>query len=318
MWKIFLALWTIVPAGLVTGQPAQGQQAAATGDPATSETKDASQTSDFRIRGTMMQVYDTNIDHDEDHIAAYGLVPGMDVRFQNQKEKPLLTLEYQVARHAYTQTDKWDRVSNKFRARITPRGSRKWRTQTDVELSFGGTSEDRDISNQYSLEHDIEYRFTRDHRFHLFTYLRIKRIPDDPGESAFKPYFGLVYERKTDDDGELELSVRYEFNREQEPRGDYSRHTYAMKYEIPLFKTRNLLELKAKYQRKYYDYRFVEVEDEDELRRYYQWALSASWERPLFADLSMAFQYQYELRDSNDPGKRFTAHQFTYQMIYGF
>lgn len=307
-----LALWHLVGAG-----PGLAQ----TVDPASQQDAETTEAQGEKpvlgIKVSTLQVYDSNIDHDEHHRAAYGLVPGAQVRFQNRARSPVLTLQYQVARHAYTRTDKWDRVSNKFRVTFTPEGTRRWRTETDVELSFGGTSEDRDISNQYALEQNVEYRFTRDHRLHFFTYLRLKRIVNNPAESAIKPYWGLVYERKTDDDGALQLSARYELNREQEARGDYSRWTYALDYEIPLFKTENVLTFEAKYQRKNYAFRFVEVEDEDERRRYYQWAMSVDWERPLIAGLIMRFQYQYELRDSNDPGKRFTAHLLQYQLVYG-
>jgi hypothetical protein len=271
----------------------------------------------FDLEMRLTSSYDTNIDHDEAGLASYGLVPGLRLRYQDDPADPVWTVSYAAARHTYTNTERWDRVSHTARVAYAPEPSGGFHAETAAELSLRGSSEDRDLSNQYQVVQDLEYRFTRSHRLHLYGTLRWKRVPEDPDGHAFKPNTGLVFERRLAEGRRFQTDVRYEANFERLPEGDYRRWSFAAEYRFPQRLTGGEVEIEAKYRRKDYAARFVEIDDADVRRRDHQWVLGLAWRRPLLAGMRVEAAYAFETRDSNDPGKRFDAHLFGLGLVYG-
>ncbi|RMF63949.1 MAG: hypothetical protein D6746_02335 [Bacteroidetes bacterium] len=269
-----------------------------------------------RLDALFSNVYESNINHDEEPVPSYGWVPALRLQLRSHRDDPFLTLTYHVARHAYTNTEKWDRVSHKAELNLAPEITDWLHAETSVEGSLRGSSEDRDISNQLRVVQDFELRFTRNHRLHLYGTLRWKQIPDDPEEDAFKPNLGLEFERQLPGGRRFETGVRYEQNREQLERGNYTRWTFDMAYRFPFLHPRSRLEFGLKYRRKDYEARFVEIEDEDVLRRDHRWTAGLAWQITLLRNTRVLLDYQVETRDSNDPAKRFVAHQIGLSVGY--
>ena len=292
-------------------------------DPAAAATQDDPETGQpsllhhFSMQMQFTNVYDTNIDHDDRHVASYGWVPGLRVRFRSSPVKPVFSVIYVVARHDYTNTEKWDRISNKVAAVLEPSLHGRLRMQTSGEVSLGGSSEDRDVSNQYLLVQEFEYRFTRDYRLQLYGTYRLKHFPDSPDDNAIKPNVGLRFEQRLSGGRRWEVGARFEVNRERRnPRGEYDRWTFDMDYRIPVFHRKAALTLGAKYRRKYYQEKTVRIEKMDRLRRDFRWVLEAQWQHTLPGGAVVELAYAFETRDSNDPDKLYSAHLLSLGFAY--
>lgn len=262
-------------------------------------------------------VYETNIDHDLEPLPSYGMVPALQARFQNRPDNAWLTLDYVVARHAYTNTDRWDRVSNFFRAAIEPNIGDRFHMTTAGEVSLKGSSEDRDVSNQYQVLQEFEYRITNRHRLQLYGTYRLKRFPDIPNQNTFKPNVGLNFQRTNSDGERFETGARYEINKGQESRQGYKRWTFAVEYRTPELGKNTQFEFEVKHRRKFYSDRFIEIDDEDYLRQDNRFSISAGWIYEVSRDVAFQLEYEYETRGSNDPEKLYEANVFSLQVIYG-
>ncbi len=264
-------------------------------------------------------IYEDNIGHDADidAVQSYGMVPALQVRFQSSAENPLFVFDYLVARHAYSNTERWDRVSNAFRASFEPEISDELYLVTSAEISLRGSSEDRDVSNQYQVMQEIEYRFTRRHRLQLYGTYRIKRFPDQPGAQDLKPNVGINFDRRYSNGERFETGVRYEFNKEEEIRGNYKRWTFSVEYRTPQFnKLRDQFEVGVKHRTKTYTARFVELDDQDYLREDHRLSIEAVWMHQFKRGVSTELGYEFETRGSNDPDRLYDANAFRFVMIY--
>ncbi|HVF40856.1 MAG TPA: hypothetical protein VM939_13230, partial [Gemmatimonadaceae bacterium] len=112
----------------------------------------------FWFQNGVTNVYDSNIEHDSTNIGSYGVIVGATGRYRSASEGPAIHLEYGVAVHEYTATDKWDRVSHLARAGVDmPLGSVLLIGLTG-EGYLKGSSEDREVGDQYALIPRIEIR----------------------------------------------------------------------------------------------------------------------------------------------------------------
>ncbi len=108
------------------------------------------------------------------------------------------------------------------------------------------------------------------------------------------------------------MTYRYDKNRPISPRRRYIRWSYSAEFTTPIGK-RDKLELEAKYRPKLYE-RQVEVGKKRVPRHDHKWTWSAIWSHALRQNLALELGYEFEWRTSNDPDKRYQAHQ----MIVGF
>ncbi len=252
-------------------------------------------------------VYDTNIDHNDEPVASYGTVPATRIRLRDRVRNPIVTASYTIGRHSYSNTDRWDRVSHLATLDLEPELTDWLRPETSAEVSIRGSSEDRDISNQYRVDQAIEFRFTRSHRLAIYGGLLWKKFPDDPENDAFKPRVGITFQRRASGGRRWELDLRREWNEEESVSGEYDRWKVESSYRIPVSKLTDA-KIEVEYRRKIYRERFVEIEDEDTLRRDHRWTLGASLSRSFLHNARIELDYKFETRDSNDPGKIYSAH----------
>jgi len=250
--------------------------------------------------------FDSNINHDEEGIESFGLVPSMGFHLQDSVENPSFEFEYEGGLHRYTNTDKWNRFSNRIEGSYRKKIGR-WVSRTEGEILLKGSSEDRELDNWYSIGQRIEYRLTRDDRVQVFATYRIKRDPHDSGSNSIDSYIGGRYIRRL---GlrELELSYRYDKNRSWDPSNRYIRWQYEAQFETPVFGRRNRLTLEGTYKPRLYS-KTVKVDRVRVPRHDDRWIGEIRFERALRPDLDMSLGYRYETRDSNDPEKKFNSHQ---------
>jgi hypothetical protein len=268
--------------------------------------------------GSLSSLFDTNILHDEQGVNSFGLVPSVGFHFQDNAERPSFVAEYEAGLHRYTGTNKFDRVSHNFDAAYKRQLTHRFSARTTGEVSLKGSSEDRDINNQYSLEQQFQMRLNSSSRVSAFAAYRVKRYPlVDVAKNAIDPYLGGKFQQKLAGGRELEFGYRYDKNRSQGEKDRYVRRTFEAQYGTPLFRSkRDLLTVEARYSPRRYARLIKDVNGVRVPRLDRRWVLEAWYERPLNDNVQLGLRYQFEKRDSNDPDKPFNAHLFG--LTFGF
>ena len=264
---------------------------------------------------TLATSFDTNINHDPVGVSSYGLVPSLGVHFQNSVEKPSFAIDYEVAAHNYTNSEEWDRVSQNLVVSYRRHLFGGWSTRTESEITLKGSSEDRELNNQYLLGQQLEYRINPNSRLQFAAAYRVKRDPIDSGSNAIDPYAGIRFIQKLPGDKRWALSYRYDKNRSWDPKNRYIRWAYETEFATPIVDRLTRLSFDLTYKPRLYG-RTVRVEGERVPRRDGRWIFEARVERVLRSDLLMVFVYRFERRDSNDPEKDFKSNQAGVALTY--
>lgn len=260
-------------------------------------------------------VFDSNIDQNDEPVSSYGMVPAAKLMIRSSRKDPVLSGTYVVARHDYSNSERWTRTSHMGELVFEPVSSGTVRPQTSGQFSIRGSSEDRDVSNEYRFDQEIEFRFSRNQRVVLYGAMVWKKIPESPIDDAFKPRTGIVLQQRGEDGRRWELEIRREWNEEQGTRGEYDRWKIETSYRFPLSKTIQA-RAQVEYRIKSYRDRFVEIEEEDYLRKDNRLTIGASAVSEIFRNVSLQLGYRFETRDSNDPDKRFSAHLMMLMLGY--
>lgn len=319
---VLLLVCTIVSRGQTTGRTATRKAVAVKKrSPARSKSKAGEASAPPRLWFTMSltSVFDSNLEDDATGLHSFGLVPGVGVHFQDNPEKPSFEADYEVALHRYTNSTKYDRVSQSltasYRRQLTPR----LQARTTGEMSLKGSSEDRDVNNEYVLEQQLQYRLNPANRLRLFGAYRLKRYPlEDVGKNAVDPYLGMRFDQKLSGGRGWEVLYRYDKNRSQDPKDRYVRWTYDAQFTTPVFRERrDLLTLDLRYAPRLYA-RQIKVDNERVPRRDQRWTFDVLYERPLAEKIKLGLNYRYETRSSNDPDKNFNSHLFAVTFDYSW
>ena len=202
----------------------------------------------FWLSASLSTVFDSNVEHDERRLRSFGLVPSLGFHFRDNPEKPSFEAEYEVGFHRYTRTDSFDRVSHYFTGAYRRRLPGRLSTRTTAEVSLKGSSEDRDVNNQYSLEQQLQYRLTPTARLSAFAAYRVKRYPViDAGKNAIDPYVGGRVAQELKGGREWQFTYRYDKNRSRDAKDRYVRRTFEAQFSTPLFRSRrDLLTVEAR------------------------------------------------------------------------
>ena len=67
---------------------------------------------------------------------AYGAVAGAGVTYRDDPARPRLEIAYEIARHSYTTTDQWDRISHHLEASYETRLTKSLRLQNAAAVSL--------------------------------------------------------------------------------------------------------------------------------------------------------------------------------------
>jgi len=268
----------------------------------------------FWLFASLSTGFDSNINQDPEGMQSFGLVSSMGFHFQDDVEKPSFEFEYEAGLHRYTNTDKWNRVSHSATASYKRHLLGRWYTRTTGELSFLGSSEDRELNNQYLLAQQIEYRPTASTRLIGFAAYRLKRDPVEQGKNAIDPYVGAKFVQRLPGRRSWEISYRYDHNRSWDPRNRYVRWTYGASFETPLFQ-HDRLTFEGSYRPQLYA-RTVKVDEVRVTRHDVRWSFNAVWDHPLNERVTMRIFYRFEKRLSNSPDKRYTEQQPGVSLTY--
>jgi hypothetical protein len=268
----------------------------------------------FWLFASLSTGFDSNIDQDPEGTRAFGLVSSMGFHFQDNAEKPSFEIEYEAGLHRYTNTDKWNRISHTLTTSYKRHLFGRWYTRTTGELSLRGSSEDRELNNQYLLGQQLEYRPNANTRLIAFAAYRLKRDPVEQGKNAIDPYIGAKFVQRLPGERRFEIGYRYDHNRSQDARNRYVRWTYGASFETPLFQ-RDRLTLEGSYRPQLYA-RTVKVDDLRVTRHDVRWSFNALWEHPLNERITMTVFYRFEKRLSNSADKRYTEQQPGISFIY--
>ena len=266
----------------------------------------------FWISMSLASVFDTNITHDEQQVSAFGVVPSLGFHFRDNAEKPSFEVDYDVALHRYTNTDEFNRVSHSLDAVYRKQLAKHLYSKTTTEMSLKGSSEDRDVNNNYVVEQQLQYRFVSNTRVAGFAAYRMKRYPLlDSDSNAIDSYAGVKIEQRFRDDRRVEFTYRYDHNRAWDPRNNYFRRTYSVEFETPLsLKRHDALSAEFRYAPRTYQTRLTKVDGIRVPRHDDRWVFDVIYERLIGSNMVMAFEYEFEKRNSNDLDKRFTSNAF--------
>jgi hypothetical protein len=258
-------------------------------------------------------VYDSNINHDENPVRDYGAVFGVGTHF----ETDTVEVEYEVASHNYQNTDRWDRISHSLTSSYEQKITRKLSMEAVGELALKGSSEDRELGDQYVFEPRIHYRISPSNRLRLYGAYRLRRYDENAERDANNQYVGLELRQRLGR-ATLDVGYRWEENRAEGPRYTYDRQTYSAQFSTPLAGGLHRLGMEVRYRPQQYAHRFVDDEEDEGLRRDKRWVFTVGGSFVLGRNLEILPGYKFETRSSNDPEKKFGAHAAYVGLRYWF
>jgi hypothetical protein len=251
------------------------------------------------VSSVVMSRADDNVNRDSIGTLSVGVIGGMSVRLASGADRPWLVLEYDAAIHRYSATDRFNRVSQRARSTLSARLPHHWGIDLVAEGARGGSSEDRDVSDQLSLLPRIEYRIDGARRVRLSVSQRWRRFPTDSLQNATNRYAAAEFRHRLSDGAAFEAEVRVERNSARGPRFDFSRPTIATVYTTPI-SSRATLETGLQFRMQRYPSRVVEIRDKDVPRVDLRFQPTLALQLRL-AGADLEFSYEPEWRQSNDP-----------------
>ncbi|HET6977072.1 MAG TPA: hypothetical protein VFI24_12165 [Pyrinomonadaceae bacterium] len=270
------------------------------------------------VSAALATVFDTNITHDERAVSAFGVVPSLGLHFRDNPERPSIEIDYEIGMHRYTNTDEFNRVSHTLDAVYRKQFMKRLYFRSTTEISLKGSSEDREVNNNYIFEQQLQYRFTSNTRVAALAAYRVKRYPlIDRDSNAIDSYVGGKIEQRFRGERRLIAGYRYDHNRAWLARNNYIRRTYSLEFETPLsLRRRDSLSAEFRYSPRYYQNRTTRVDGIRVPRHDDRWVFDVIYVRQLRPDLSMAFEYEFEKRNSNDIDKLFTSNAFGLRFLF--
>ena len=254
---------------------------------------------------SVLNLYDGNINHELNPTRSVGIVPAMTLTFASSDE-PTFTAGYEIASNSYSGTDEWDRISHSLNAMWSYRLGTRLRFETGGASSWKGSSEDRELANEFGVSQRAAYRMTRSTRVIVVAAYRYKQYPDDPGTSGPSPYVTTKLDRKLEDGTRFAIGYKYQTRRSHAERDRYRRSAYMFEYSRPVLADNDRFALEAEYRQQRYE-RSIKVDDHREWRSDRRVLVDAVYERPLNNRTDIRWMAGVESRSSNDPDKRFFA-----------
>lgn len=254
---------------------------------------------------SLSNLYDGNINHEVTPTRSVGIVPAALLTFASSAE-PLFEASYEIAANSYTGTDEWDRVSHSLSGVLSYRLGRRLRFETGGTSSWKGSSEDREVANEFGVSQRIAYRLVSSLRLIVLGVYRYKQYPDEPETSGPSPYAGMRIDQKWEDGARLSIGYKYQVRQSQSVRDRYARSAYSVEFSRPLVIDNDLLSFEVEYRRQRYE-RLIRVENGREWRTDRRILAGVAYELPTSARTAIRWTGGFETRSSNDPEKHFFA-----------
>lgn len=268
----------------------------------------SSSTNVWSFSASASSVFDSNIDRTPDNNPTEGLVVGLGGQYRNRRDRPTFTAEYEVGGHVYAGAQRWDRVSHHARAAYERRLLKPLTFELVGELSIKGSTEDRELGNQYIVSPRVQFRLSKTFRVGLESGYRVKRYADE-ARDATNPYGGVRLTQRLGR-GRWDLGYRYEENHAATERNRYIRSTYSGAFLLPLT-SRDSVGVGLKVRSRRYE-RLVRVGERRFPLSDVKWTLSPEWVHVLNGALLLRTGYEFEARDANDPGRTYNAHSMVF------
>ena len=261
------------------------------------------------------EVMDSNIEREkEGAIGSNGFVLGALARFTSAEVRPAVQLAYEIATHSYTHSEQYDRISHNLSAVLSRRFSKKLIAEVITEAALKGSSEDRDVGNQYIVLPRLNYRLTPGHRLRTYGAYRIRRYDTSADRDAVNRYVGTELRSDIGNDSRLEFGARYETNSARAARRSYTRRTFHTAYTRNVGDSDDFL-AGLKYRSQRYDKRPVS-EDDDNPRHDHRFSPTVEWGHRFGGGFSLIGNYEFEYRSSNDPDNGYRDHVFALTARY--
>lgn len=254
---------------------------------------------------SVSSVFDTNIDRDELERSSHGVASGFVARFRDRGRRHRFWVRYGAGAQLYAETDRWDGARSNLEATFERHlGSR---------LVLGGagghslrvSSDDRELTHQYTVTPLVEYELTRDSRVLAYSTYRLRRSAEGRGDETIRSA-GIEVATEIGDVSLIRVGYRYENADSERASRRYLRNTLLAGYDADF--GRNTLRFELEYRERRYPDRLVEVAGSAS-RIDLRWIPSASWDRVFPGGHRLRLSYQYEGRTSNDPSKIFRGHR---------
>ncbi|MBL8960019.1 MAG: hypothetical protein JNJ98_09215 [Gemmatimonadetes bacterium] len=260
----------------------------------------------LQVQSFVLSRLDDNVNRDTLRVSSVGVISGLGAQFTSGPVRPWLVAEYDAAFHRYTATTRFNRVSQRGRLTLGGRLTRWWTLEVVSEGSLKGSFEDRDVSDQVTVQPRTEFKLGNARRIRFTASQRWRRYPESPDQDAINQYAAAEFRHRLPDGASWESEFRVERNQAQVTRFDYRRTTWNSTYTTPLWRGATL-EVEMQYRLQAYANRLVEIEDEDVLRRDHrlQPAAAFSW---LMGPVQLELSYEPEWRRSNDPTRNIDQH----------
>ena len=131
--------------------------------------------------------------------------------------------------HQYTATDRWDRVSQIGRAGVDAPLGKHLLFGVTGEIFLKGSSEDREIGDQYAVLPRMEIRPTDNTRFSVITAYRKRYYGESSGSNATNRYVTFDSRIRLNG-GTLEGAARFQENLPKLTRLRFQRQTFTGRY----------------------------------------------------------------------------------------
>ena len=258
----------------------------------------------WSLSAAASSVFESNIDRNQENNQSEGLVLGVGGEYRNRLDRPTFTVQYEMGGHMYAGAPQWDRISHHLRAAYEHRLFKPLTFEAVGEVALKGSTEDRELGNQYIVSPRFQYRLSRTLRLGFESGYRVKRY-DDQTRNAGNPYGGVRLTQRFGS-GRWDLGYRYEENLSAGERNRYVRSTYSGALALPVTLQDNFA-VELKFRPRRYG-RTVRVGDRRLPLRDLKWTLSPEWVHVLNAGLQFRVGYEFEARGANDPGRTYNAH----------
>jgi hypothetical protein len=264
---------------------------------------------------SLSNIFDGNIDHEQQAVQSYGVVPAGTIRFASSRNDPGMILEYELAWNNFSGTDTWDRISHALFTGFERRVGKRLTLETEIEATWKGSSEDRELANVYSVAPRLSYRLTRPLRVSLLGAFRYKSYADDPGTTGPSPYIGTKVDVRLPRDRRVAGGYRYELRLSHEPRDRYRRSVWSAEFSTPVTSRVDRLEIEGRVKNQLYD-RLIKVDGVRVPRHDVRFGLDVMYRRPLTATMDAVWVLELDSRTSNDPDKPYRAPMFGFTVVY--
>jgi hypothetical protein len=309
---LIVMLSTVTAAYGQTGSTTAG----ASGDPpsTTSSATPREQGGGWHATLSLMNMFDGNINHDPAPIRSYGVAPGGEVRYESSDD-PAFVWGYETALNSYTGTDEWDRISHGTYAVITSRIGKVFRFETTAEAIWKGSSEDREVANEFGVSERLNIRLRPATRVMFLGGYRYKQYPDDPGTTGPSPYLGARFDQRLPGNRRVTVGYKFQSRLSRTERDRYSRNAFTADFSTPLGSKDERMAVGFEYRPQWYQ-RVIKVPGGRAVRRDRRIVLDAAYERRLNDRVTATWTGGLESRNSNDEDKKFTAPTFAMTLNY--